>query len=128
MHNVSADRVEKEENKGRVWSRERERGRIWRGDGTFVRTSAATASDEARNVGKGRIRIFLGPRLNVIFRGATLTPIRLDNDVFWNREKKVLPYTVNLTPAFSAFTGIALISLHLGTRELDKEYRFLRMT
>jgi len=32
-----------------------------------VRTSAATAPDEARNVEKGRIRIFLGSRLNVIF-------------------------------------------------------------
>jgi len=47
-----------------------------------VRTSAATASDEARNVGKGRIRIFLGPRLNVIFRRAERLPLRPDNDVF----------------------------------------------
>jgi len=48
----------------------RAEGGVRRGDGTFVRTSAATAPDEARNVEKGRIRIFLGPRLNVIFHGA----------------------------------------------------------
>lgn len=46
-----------------------------------MRTSAATALDEARNVGKGRIRIFLGPRLNVIFRRAERLPLRPDNDV-----------------------------------------------
>lgn len=51
----------------------------------------------------------------------TLTPLRSDNDVFWNREEEVLRYTVNPAPALSTFTGIALISLHLQTRELDKE-------
>lgn len=90
MHNVSADRAEKEENKGRVEQGSWERGRVRRGDGTFVRTSAATASDEARNVGKERIRIFLGPRLNVIFRGAEGYPYPYDSRQ--RREEKVLRY------------------------------------
>lgn len=44
---------------------------------SFARTSAAMSRSEACNVGKGRIRIFLGPWLNVIsfaMAGCTLAP------------------------------------------------------
>lgn len=104
---------------------------MWRGDGTFVRTSAATTLDEARNVEKGRIRIFLGPRLNVIFYGAEGCPCLHDWAMCSGITKEntpVIPVWLIWCPLLRLLSGTGFDFITFTNREVDKEYRFLRET
>lgn len=83
-----------------------------------MRPSAATARGETCNVGGGRIRIFLGPRLNVIFFGMVGCPRPRAIHRIPESRRRTSPTRrspVNLARVLSLFIENAWVLLRLRT-------------